>query len=116
MSEVLRVETDHRTVPEDSCLPSSQIHTMLYGLGINNHPAPRSSQCERVVAKCTLIEWVHQYPSFLSLGLDNSETCAVSRVSLQDHPLLITHDYTFGFSVSLLLLSKQAIHFQIFST
>ena len=82
----------------------------------NNHPAPSSSHWERVVAKCGLTELVHQYPSSLSFGLYNSEACAVSRVSLQDHPLLTTHDYTFGFSISLLLLSKQAIHFQIFST
>ena len=103
-------------MPENSSPPSSQIHTTLYVLGINNHPAPSSSQWERVVAKCGLTELVHQYPSSLSLGLDNSEACAVSRVSLQDHPLLTTHDYTFDFSISLLLLSKQAIHFQIFST
>lgn len=104
-------------MPENSCLPNSQIYTTVYGLGINNHPAHSSSQWERVVAKCGLTKLVHQYPSSFSLGLDNSEACAVSRM----HPvsritLLTTYDYTFGFSISLLLLSKQAIHFQVFST
>lgn len=113
---VVRVETDHRTVPENSCLPNSQITIFMAWESTTTLPIVAHSG-KGVVAKCGLTKLVHQYPSSFSLGLDNSEACAVSRM----HPvsritLLTTYDYTFGFSISLLLLSKQAIHFQVFST